>query len=359
MNIELLRAGESIGELDLSAGEYTIGRSEECIIVVNDPSLAAIHAKIFEDEGRAYIEPVAGKTFVNAVLIGARTALDDGDELTWESVEVSLSIPVAPPQVPQPSQPASSVREVPDNGQQPVGVQPLDEEQSNQEPQVRNNASRSGTGAALVDPKGRPLVPILSLFNLICPGIMQVVFGQSRKGVTIVFLSLFLVSLLDIVPVLAVLLLAFYGASVVDAYMLGASLRKGLVVRKWQWFASSRNSVPRSGQAPDTSTTRRTRDRPSASTSMTAKAGQAKTTPERSRLAITSTVLGVTALLFFTVVPMKWALTLSALVCGMWSLVKINRCPDVLKGIGFAVAGILLGGLVVNLSILSTAMTEP
>jgi hypothetical protein len=46
MKIELLQAGESVGELDLSACEYKIGSGEGCKILIDDPSIAECHARL-------------------------------------------------------------------------------------------------------------------------------------------------------------------------------------------------------------------------------------------------------------------------------------------------------------------------
>lgn len=97
MKVILLQAGESIGELDLSSDAYTIGRGDDCSIVVDDPSLAETHARLFEEDGTAYIEPVEAETQVNGAAISERTALTDSDQLSFGSIDLSVSIQAVPP----------------------------------------------------------------------------------------------------------------------------------------------------------------------------------------------------------------------------------------------------------------------
>ena len=97
MKMILLQADESIGELDLSQGAYTIGRGEDCSVVVDDPSLAETNARILEEDGTAYVEPVSGETKVNGTTVSARTALTDSDQLSFGSIELSVSVPSIPP----------------------------------------------------------------------------------------------------------------------------------------------------------------------------------------------------------------------------------------------------------------------
>ena len=97
MRVILLQADEAIGELDLSQGAYTIGRGDGCSIVVDDPTLAETHARLFEEDGAAYIEPAEGETQVNGSTISSRTALTDSDQISFGSIELSISIPAATP----------------------------------------------------------------------------------------------------------------------------------------------------------------------------------------------------------------------------------------------------------------------
>lgn len=103
MKVILLQADETIGELDLSQGAYTVGRDDECSVVVDDPSLAATHARLFEEEGAAYIEPVEGETEVNGCGVSERTALADSDQISFGSIELSVSIPAILPPLPEDS----------------------------------------------------------------------------------------------------------------------------------------------------------------------------------------------------------------------------------------------------------------
>jgi hypothetical protein len=85
---------------------------------------------------------------------------------------------------------------------------------------------RSGN---LVYPRNPPLSPHLALLSLIMPGVPQIAFGQTVKG--IVMLAVFIVGVPTGCIALGVLV-----ASIVDAYMVGNALQAGKPVGQWQFF---------------------------------------------------------------------------------------------------------------------------
>ncbi|NLY02455.1 MAG: zinc-ribbon domain-containing protein [Rhodopirellula sp.] len=83
----------------------------------------------------------------------------------------------------------------------------------------------------LVFPKNPPLSPHLCWVNLILSGLAQMLHGQVAKGI------LLLVATIGSNLLLPILLALVIGAvSIVDAYMVGKTLRNGTPVGKWQWF---------------------------------------------------------------------------------------------------------------------------
>lgn len=96
MKITFAQNGEFVAEIDLAQGQYTVGRSDDCAVVVDDPSIAECHARLLEDAGIVYIEPAGGETTVNGAAVTERTALKDGDQVNFGDLELSISIPAEP-----------------------------------------------------------------------------------------------------------------------------------------------------------------------------------------------------------------------------------------------------------------------
>jgi ribosomal protein L40E len=65
-------------------GEFLVGRSAECNLVLDDPSVSRIHAAIIYDNGKLYAEDKGSRNGikVNNVLASGRTELGDGDEIS-------------------------------------------------------------------------------------------------------------------------------------------------------------------------------------------------------------------------------------------------------------------------------------
>ncbi len=88
-----LRGGERV-ELD-SAGELTIGRTQENALVLDDDSVSRIHARISFHDGRFLVEDLHSKngTWLNGAVLAAPTPLCDGDHLRLGEVELQVEVP--------------------------------------------------------------------------------------------------------------------------------------------------------------------------------------------------------------------------------------------------------------------------
>lgn len=100
-------------------------------------------------------------------------------------------------------------------------------------PATARAGTRDNQNTSLVYPKNPPLSPHLCWLQLVCPGVAHLVFGQIAKGI-VIFLAVVLISTL--IPVIGIL--ASYGLAITDAYLVGAALKKGKPVGKWQFFPS-------------------------------------------------------------------------------------------------------------------------
>jgi len=67
----------------LDQGSLTIGRSEDCDIILPDRHVSRHHARIFWDNGHYVVEDLGSKngTYVNGRELTAPQALEDGDEI--------------------------------------------------------------------------------------------------------------------------------------------------------------------------------------------------------------------------------------------------------------------------------------
>lgn len=83
MIIKLLQEGQIAAEIDLDQGERIIGRDESCKVQLDDPSVSPVHAKLYADNGRAFLSDLGseGGTIVNSAKIDAPVQLADGDSL--------------------------------------------------------------------------------------------------------------------------------------------------------------------------------------------------------------------------------------------------------------------------------------
>ncbi len=81
----------------------------------------------------------------------------------------------------------------------------------------------------MVYPKNPPISPHNALLSMLVPGIGQIVFGQTLKGIMLIVLSF-----LGLATLLGYLVLAVI--TTIDAYKTGYLLASGRPVRKWAWF---------------------------------------------------------------------------------------------------------------------------
>ena len=103
-------------------------------------------------------------------------------------------------------------------------------------PPLQVHDARIGTrdqerGTNLVYPRNPPLSPHLCWVNLLVSGLAQILYGQVGKG--IILLSVTIASNLVLPCFLA---LCIGTVSIIDAYMVGKTLRDGTPVGKWAWF---------------------------------------------------------------------------------------------------------------------------
>ena len=73
-------------------------------------------------------------------------------------------------------------------------------------------------------------------------------------------------------------------------------------------------------------------------------------------MSLVSMILGILGLVLAVVTIYGGLLSVAALVLGIIGLSRIRRAPDLLKGKGFAIAGIVLGGAYVALVLLIVAI---
>jgi hypothetical protein len=86
-------SGPVAGEVyALRAGDNTLGRTRESRIVVADPRISALHAKIVHDSGDFVIESLKEQnpTRVNAEAISGREILNDGDVIAMGKTELKF-----------------------------------------------------------------------------------------------------------------------------------------------------------------------------------------------------------------------------------------------------------------------------
>ena len=92
-----------------------------------------------------------------------------------------------------------------------------------------SQGTRDERAADLVHPHNPPQSPHLALLSLLVPGVPQMIFGQTYKG--LVILLAFIVG----VPT-GCLALAVIIAALVDGYMVGTALQNRKPVGQWQFF---------------------------------------------------------------------------------------------------------------------------
>ena len=91
----------------------------------------------------------------------------------------------------------------------------------------------------LIYPRHPPLSPLLALLFVLLPGIGQILFGQTLKGIAMLIVFFFGVPT-------QFLALAMVIVGVIDGYMVGTTLQNGHPVKKWQFFPNSEGNNGRS-----------------------------------------------------------------------------------------------------------------
>ena len=92
---------------------------------------------------------------------------------------------------------------------------------------TRDQGRKSGT----IYPGNRARTPHLCWLNLLVAGLAQMIHGQIAKGLVILALAIFSNLVLPVILALFIIV-----ASIVDAFMVGRTLKKGIPVGKWAWF---------------------------------------------------------------------------------------------------------------------------
>ena len=82
-----------------------------------------------------------------------------------------------------------------------------------------------------VYPRNPPLSPHICWVNIVLGGLAQIIYGQVAKGIVLLIATFAFGALLPVFGNVTVCIV-----SIIDAYMVGAALRNGRAVRKWQFF---------------------------------------------------------------------------------------------------------------------------
>jgi len=88
----LIRISGQHDRVFLSGAEFTIGRSEDCDLVLSDSRISRLHARLIEEEGSYFIVDAESRrgTFVNGSRC-SRTRLQHKDQVTFGVPEITVS----------------------------------------------------------------------------------------------------------------------------------------------------------------------------------------------------------------------------------------------------------------------------
>ncbi len=103
-----------------------------------------------------------------------------------------------------------------------------------QQPATQFDAGVSRGNSDLVYPKNPPLSPHMCWLNLVWWGPAQIAFGQTAKGVLLIFVCMFLLC----TGVGAIIMLLGFPFIIFDSYKVGKTLASGKPVGKWSFFPS-------------------------------------------------------------------------------------------------------------------------
>jgi hypothetical protein len=69
--------------IEVPAGRFDVGRSTECYLILDDPSVSRVHATITHEEGKLWVEDRGSRNgcLINGRPIAGKTRLNDGDRL--------------------------------------------------------------------------------------------------------------------------------------------------------------------------------------------------------------------------------------------------------------------------------------
>jgi pSer/pThr/pTyr-binding forkhead associated (FHA) protein len=87
--LEIKRSDRDSPTFSLKPGENLVGRSSECEIIVNDPSLSRRHAALIVQSGKILLKDLGSKnhTFVDEQAIGTEIEILPGTHLRFGKVE--------------------------------------------------------------------------------------------------------------------------------------------------------------------------------------------------------------------------------------------------------------------------------
>lgn len=150
----IVRTGQLAGqEIDLTEPRLIIGASDDCQIVLPDPSIDSAHASLDERNGRWVLQDLGspGGTLVGGVPVDGPYRLSDGDQITLGDVELEIR-GIAPP----PGAGDEDTDKLPDA---PVIVPAGDDSSLEEEGQPRE---RSGVGLPLLAIAGGGLLAVIA-----------------------------------------------------------------------------------------------------------------------------------------------------------------------------------------------------
>jgi pSer/pThr/pTyr-binding forkhead associated (FHA) protein len=91
--LEIKHSAQGGQTFSLKPGENLIGRSPECEIIINDPSISRRHAALTVQAGRILLKDLGSKnhTFVDAQAVGVEMEILPGASLSFGKVEAQLN----------------------------------------------------------------------------------------------------------------------------------------------------------------------------------------------------------------------------------------------------------------------------
>ncbi len=95
--LRVSQAGTESEEFPFDGGEARLGRTADNDVVIKDPSSSRSHARVYEEEGRFFVEDLksANGTKLNARTLKSALELKNGDRITIGDVTLEFSCPEA------------------------------------------------------------------------------------------------------------------------------------------------------------------------------------------------------------------------------------------------------------------------